>query len=425
MTKKQKNKNSTICILIGSLEQGGAQSMALRLLDGLERLSIDAHLLALDGNVEVPFHGDPERAEALAARIHVLSAKNSRRSTLAKTLNFPGQWLKLQLKLRQLRCSQLIGFMERANIFVLASCGEYRRVISIRKHLSMAMRDKSKLKRGLIKLAYPLLLKRADAINFNARQSAADFCTLFAAPLKKISVIYNYCDPELLCRQAAEPLQPECNDFFSTPEPVIITSGRLLPVKGHAFLVRAFKRLLDETDIRARLVILGDGPLRNDLQALIDKLDLNDSALMPGYQKNPFAWISKADLFVLPSLAEGFPNSLLEAMAVGRPVVAADCPSGPLELLAEPEHWSRDVQDLTYAEHGVLIPRLDAGPITSDGQTKQPEDILFDAIREMMRNPQLRERYGNMAKNRAAQFSFDRFFNHWQKLLDIRPAPQP
>ena len=104
--------------------------------------------------------------------------------------------------------------------------------------------------------------------------------------------------------------------------PVIGTLGRLSAVKGHVFLIRAMPSILKEVK-DCILVIAGDGPLKADLERLVRELNLTHSVKLIGYVKDAGQFLSMIDLFVLPSLSEGLPISLLEAMASGKPVVAS------------------------------------------------------------------------------------------------------
>ena len=114
--------------------------------------------------------------------------------------------------------------------------------------------------------------------------------------------------------------------------PVILGVGRLSALeKDFATLLRAFA--LVRSQRKARLIILGEGSYRGDLERLVGELGIDADVHLPGFADNPFAYMAKASLFVLSSKFEGLPGALIEAMACGTPVVATDCPSGPRELL--------------------------------------------------------------------------------------------
>ena len=111
----------------------------------------------------------------------------------------------------------------------------------------------------------------------------------------------------------------------------ILTVGHLKPVKNHALLIEAFAKLAKSRP--AKLMILGEGELRSELKALVDRLDVADLVLMPGFAVDPWPYYASADLFVLSSDSEGFGNVIVEAMHAGLRVVSTDCPAGPTEIL--------------------------------------------------------------------------------------------
>lgn len=126
--------------------------------------------------------------------------------------------------------------------------------------------------------------------------------------------------------------------FGDRDVPVILSVGRLVPQKNHANLLRAFAELLKSRP--ARLVILGEGPLRRRLTDLARRLGVAQAVDFPGFQGNPFPFMAKASVFVLSSDHEALPLALIEALACGTPVVSTDCPHGPREIL-EGGKWGR------------------------------------------------------------------------------------
>ena len=119
----------------------------------------------------------------------------------------------------------------------------------------------------------------------------------------------------------------------SSTIPTILACGRLAPQKDHATLLRAFVKVRSQVD--ATLVILGEGSLLSELQALACRLGISDTVMFAGFVRNPQDWIRKASLFVHPSRFEGMSNVLIEALACGCPIIATDCPGGTREVLAD------------------------------------------------------------------------------------------
>jgi CDP-glycerol glycerophosphotransferase len=147
-----------------------------------------------------------------------------------------------------------------------------------------------------------------------------------ALPQERFSSCRNLQNPEEVLRQATEALSPaEEARYFPDDTPVFVTIGRLSTEKDHTKLIRAFSALRAENAV-ARLLIIGDGPLRTQLLALITRLGQVGNVHLLGQQANPFKWLNRASCFVLPSNYEGQPMVLFEALALGKPIIATDIP---------------------------------------------------------------------------------------------------
>ena len=160
---------------------------------------------------------------------------------------------------------------------------------------------------------------------------ARDMVNNLGLPEPKIQVIYN---PVVTPQLNEESMGNVDHPWFSaTDVPVVISVGRLDAQKDFPTLFKAFA--LFRKHVEARLVILGIGKERSNLQRLADQLDIREVVDLPGFMTNPYKYMAKARLFVMSSIWEGFGNVLVEAMAVGLPVVATDCHYGPREALAD------------------------------------------------------------------------------------------
>ncbi len=159
---------------------------------------------------------------------------------------------------------------------------------------------------------------------------ANDAMRLLQLPADRVQVVLNPVVTADLAERAREPVD---HPWFNDREtPIIVGVGRMAPEKDFPTLLRAFAHLRKE--LRARLVILGEGRLRGELEALARQLGIADDVAMPGFVANPYAYMSRASLFALSSAWEGSPTVLTESLALGLPAVATDCPSGPREILA-------------------------------------------------------------------------------------------
>lgn len=267
--------------------------------------------------------------------------------------------LPLARYLRRERPRAMLSAMNHANVVAIAArmlarvpC---RLVVSEHTTISIsAARAQGAVAKAVYALV-PWAYRRADAIVAVSRESAADLERFARLPAGSVRAIYNPFDLDRIRRLAAEPLD---HPWFAPGQPpVVLAIGRLTEPKDFPSLIRAFAAI--RSCRPARLLILGEGELRGELEALVRSCGLTaDDVQMPGFVANPFAYLSRCAVFVLSSRWEGFGNVLVEAMACGAPVVSTDCPSGPREIL-EDGRWGRlvpvrDVEALADAMVATL-----------------------------------------------------------------------
>ena len=181
-------------------------------------------------------------------------------------------------------------------------------------------------KRWVLKHLSRASFRRADALTCVSKDMVAQYRTVFgdAAPH---SAVYNIVDDAASRARRADPVEEPW--LLDKQGPVVIAAGSLQPWKGFGDLIDAFALVRTS----ARLLILGDGPLRKPLEDQIARLGLVDRVKLPGFVHNPINYFARADVFALSSHVEGLPNVLVEAMLAGCTPVATDCPTGPREVL--------------------------------------------------------------------------------------------
>lgn len=149
---------------------------------------------------------------------------------------------------------------------------------------------------------------------------------------KEVEVIYNPVDLNAIRdKMTTGQIDPQFEDVFDTDEKVVITAGRLVEQKDQKTLLTAFAKVNEK--INSRLVILGEGHLKPELQQQAENLGIGDRVHFIGFQSNPYIYFKHSDLFVLSSKHEGFSHVLAEALATGTPIVSTNCKSGPEEVL--------------------------------------------------------------------------------------------
>ena len=189
---------------------------------------------------------------------------------------------------------------------------------------------------------------------------ADDLAATIGVTPERISTVYN---PVVTADLRMKMTEPPAHPWLLDGEaPVILAAGRLAPQKDFPTLVKAFARVVRHRP--CRLVILGEGKRRDELEALIRELGLDDRVSLPGWTDNPFAFMSRASLFVLSSRHEGLPGVLVQALACGCPCVSTDCPAGPAEILEN-------------GRFGPLVPVGDEAALADamERTLEQPPDI--------------------------------------------------
>jgi glycosyltransferase involved in cell wall biosynthesis len=215
---------------------------------------------------------------------------------------------------------------------------------------------------------------------------AADFGRLFPEYAGITSVIYN-AGFDIQAVRSGEDLVTDV--ALPSTGKLIVSCGRLTPQKNQAVLLRALALVRQRVPVR--LWILGSGPLRAKLEALARELGVLDAVTFLGFQSNPFKYISKANALVLSSDWEGFGNVVVEAMALGIPVVSTECPFGPPEIV-------------THGENGLLTPVGD--PVA-----------LGNAIVSVCSNRDLSDRLRCGGLRRAAEFRAEYIAAQYESLL--------
>lgn len=365
----------SVLLYLPQLKLGGAEISILRLAQGLQARGVA---------VALAVHRADPASQALAGDIELLSLDADR------TLAVPRRLAQL---LRQRRPDVLVSALTHSNIVAaLAARGTGVRTV-LTEHApiaSMRRLDRSRRYRATVALM-PWAYRCADAIVAVSEGVREDIAAhLHPRQRRRLHVIAN---PVLAqdWRERAE--APVAEDGYGADgAPVILSVGRLSEEKNFAGLIRAFARL--RTPMRLRLAIVGEGPQRAALQALIDELGLGRVVRLLGQRDNPYAYMRRARVFALASQFEGFGNVLVEAMACGAPVVSTDCPVGPREVLAG-------------GRYGLLVPPDDPG-------------ALAEAIERQVRHadPQVLAAAREHALQFTVERSAERYLQLFERLLD-------
>lgn len=362
-----------LALFLPSLRGGGAERVMLTLARGFAERGrhVDLVLVRAEGPYlsEVPG----------CVRLVDLRA----RRTLA---SLPG----LVRYLRRERPEAVLSALDHANVVTLwarqmAGVPE-RVVVSVHNTLSQTSQRTSSLKQRLLPLFVRFSYRSADAVVAVSRGAADDLARTTGFPRSCVKVIYNPVVTPQLARRAEEQLSHPW--FRPGQPPVVLGVGRLTAQKDFATLVRAFPIVRQRRPVR--LMILGEGEERSRLELLTRELGVEEDVSLPGFVDNPYKYMSHAAVFVLSSRWEGLPTVLIEALGVGTPVVATDCPSGPAEIL-EDGKW------------GTLVP------------PGCPEALAAAAESSLEREPGEGERARRIA--RAREFSLQAALSRYAAVL--------
>ena len=362
--------NNQIALFLPSLEGGGAERVMINLAEGFaaEGRQVDLVLVKAEGAY----------LDKVPEQVRIIDLKCTRVVT---------SLFQLAGYLRKEKPVSLLSAMDHANVIAILAkqfAGVTTRVaVSVHSTLSVEV-EKAKSWRGkimpwFINKTYP----KADAIIAVSTGVAEDLSQITRLHLSAIKVIYNpVVTPELEKKRHQALDHPW---FKENQVPVLLAVGRLSEQKDFTNLIKGFAIIRKQRE--CRLLILGEGEQRKQLETLIDRLELNEEVQMPGFVENPYAFMSKADIFVLSSAWEGLVTVMIEALACGTPIVSTDCPSGSSEIL-EAGKYGRlvpvgDSQALAAAVIATLDEEADterlivrANDFTQDTSVKQYLAIL-------------------------------------------------
>src|SRR4051794_10675764 len=307
--------NERLALFLPALDDGGAERVMLQL-----GASFSARGHSVDLVVAVP--GGPLDAHVPSGpRVVSLGASRT-------ILALPA----LVRYLRRERPVALLSTLEHANVLAIgarAFAGTGVPIVLREANVLLPVGElgrRSRLLRGLMRQAY----RAADRIVAVSDSVATSLTEELGLDAGRIRTIYNPLVTTALPQEAAAPLEDPW--FAPGAPPVVLGVGRLAPQKDFATLIRAFAQL--RAGREARLVILGEGSQRRRLEQLARQLDVAADVKLPGYDHNPFRYMSRASVFALSSIYEGLPGALIQAMACGCRVISTDGPGGAREVLA-------------------------------------------------------------------------------------------
>ena len=354
--------NPAVTLVISDLRMGGSQSVISRIANDLAGEGCEVHVLTLASSHE-PFY--PLHDTVVVTNLGV--SGNSTSLLHALTNNF-----RRVLALRRalpMRSAVVLAFGDKTNIVTLLASRGTGIPVVVSERSTPFLYPLGWSWKILRRLLYP---RAASVVVLNER--CGEFFPWLRSTLRVIP----------------NPVNAGQLTGDNVREPVILAVGRLVRLKGYDLLVRAFHRIhkdIPEWNVH----IVGEGEARVELEALIRELGLEGRVFLKGETRDPHGAMSRASVFALPSRIEAFPNALCEAMACGMAVVAADCKTGPREII-------------TNGSDGVLVP---------------PEDVeaLAASLLDLARDPAKRRAFGDAATQVAQRYAPAKVFAQWRDTL--------
>ncbi len=363
-----------IAVFLPSLEIGGVEKVMLNLLVGFSTRGheVEVVLSSLNGHY----------ITNLPRNIKIYNLNANRMSAsiipLARYLYLKKPDVLISGKEYANVVSIIAKFMSQSSVRVIVTVHT-----TLSKHIIYATTFREKV---IIPFMAKRLYPHAQHIVAVSSGVAKDLSKLFRIPPEYIAIINNpVVSSELFSKAAIQISHPW---FAKGRPPVIISVGRLTRAKDYGTLIKAFKKVRGE--INARLMILGDGEERLSLQRLINKLELESDVCLPGFVDPPYPYLARSSLFVLSSIWEGLSTAIIEALALGIPVVSTDCQSSPREILDN-------------GRYGKLVPVKNV-------------DKLAEAIIESLKT----EHDPLQLKIRAHQYSVDSAVEAYLRLISDR-----
>jgi glycosyltransferase involved in cell wall biosynthesis len=353
-----------IGIYMPTLSGGGAQRAALNLAEGL--VGNDCKISLILTKAKGPLMDD------IPSGVDVVSLNSHR--TIA---SIP----KLALHLRQVEYDVVISMMNYVNICAVVAnslAGNPSRLILVEQNtITRTFQNLDRGQRTVRRILTRLLYPQADYVTAVSEGVARDL--EFVGNLQNVQTIPN----PISINKVDESNNKEefYHHWFSENRPVILGAGRLTDQKGFSTLVRSFRHVIDKEE-NVRLIIIGEGKRRDELERLVQRLGIKKYVSLPGFTDKPFEYMRNADLFVLSSRWEGFGNVLVEAMACGTPVVSTECPNGPAEILGGGK-WGKLVpveDDEAMAQ--AILDTLKAPSVRPEDLVQRAQDFVPSKVAE-------------------------------------------
>ena len=360
-----------IAILTTKLSNGGAERASSILAERLLK-KYNVYLIVFDNSIQ-----DYEtEANLIDLKTHITS------NFVKKIFNFFNRIYLLKKIKKEYKIDCTISLLTGPNLVNVLSKKNDKTIISIRNNI----KEKGKLENIINKFT----IRKADKIVTVSEDMRRFYIENDKIPNDKIVSIYNSCDLDKINEASKEEID-KYKEIFEDKK-VVISLGRFIKQKGQWSLIKAFSKIVEEHK-EYKLVIFGRGEEKEYLQKLIDGLKINENVFLLNFVSNPYKYLKNSEIYVCSSLFEGCSNSILEAMAVGLPIIATDCEYGNKEILS------------SNGENGILVPVGSKKYCKIEDDLTNQEIELYKAIKTLIEDKDLREFYSKKSLERIKDFN--------------------
>lgn len=293
---------------------------------------------------------------------------------------------------------------------VLTSNRNEKTIIDIVTNTTTALENAGFLSRLFRKIS----LKKANKIVADSVGIADDLVDNFGIKRESIDIIYDTCDIESIIQSQ---VSTEQEKWFEDGKKYICSMGSMRYPKGQWHLIKAFS-VLKRKHPDARLLILGDGPYREQLVNLCKLLNISEDVSMPGFVDNPHGVLKKCDLFTLSSIYEGLPYVLIEALVCNLPIISTDCMYGPREIIDENRSYDNRIEDIYAAKHGLLVPPFKNVPEDFTDFIGDDDKLLAKSMELMLYDENVINRYSRQDNSFVNTFDYKSISEEWKRVID-------
>ncbi|MBQ7235586.1 MAG: glycosyltransferase [Clostridia bacterium] len=393
-----------IALFISTLNSGGAERVVSHLSKILSVL-YDVHIILYEDVIEYEYEGT----------LHILNVPATAKNGLSKVRLLLKRVKKLKKLIKNEKIDCIISFLDSPNfVNLLTKSTNCKRIISIRNY---SKRENKKTFLGkLTDFFIKRLYRKADYIVTVSELIKQSYIKEYKLPKKKIVTIYNPYNFNEIDEKSIIPLKSKEENFYYGNF-VFINVGRIMYQKGIWHLLKAFL-LVYKRYKNVRLVLVGEDLSNGKVMRFIEQAGLEDIVLLTGRTKNPYQYLKNSNCYVLSSLFEGFPNAMVEAMACGCTIIAADCKSGPKEILCKEPDLFTKIDKTTIVDFGIMVPDLEPEENWDLTYITEGEKELAEAMIFVLDKSEETEKLINLAKKRSYDFSFDKCKEEYFKIID-------